>query len=129
MRYEPGHFADYDLLLEYLLFLDALRPGLVYVVNVRSPDDAARSGWWPDHGDAATVLADTRERLVRVTADLAQVLGEDRVVLLDYDRWSQDPDVLINGLASVGLPRDDDAVREVLAERLVHGRPGAGTGS
>lgn len=124
VRYEPGHFADDDVLLEYLLFLDALLPGIVYVVNVRSPEDAARSGWWPEHGDAPAVLARTRDRLVRATADLAEMLGPHRVVLLDYDDWSQDPDVLIRGLASVGLPRADEEVREVLRTRLGHGRSG-----
>jgi hypothetical protein len=122
VRYEPGHFADYDLLLEYLLFLDALLPGIVYLVNVRAPEDAARSGWWTEHGDAASVLTDSRDRLIRVASDLAAVFGETRVALLDYDEWSRDPDVLVAALASVGLPRADDAVREVLATRLVHGR-------
>jgi len=126
VRYDPGHFADYDLLLEYLLFLDALLPGLAYLINVRSPEDAARSGWWPDHGDPAAVLRESRDRLIRATTDLSQVLGEDRVALLDYDVWSRDPDELIRSLASVGLPRDDDAVREALTTRLVHGRSGEG---
>lgn len=124
VRYEPGHFPDYDVLLEYLLFLDALLPGIAYIVNVRSPEDAARSGWWPEHGDAEAVLVESRARLVQAAADLAQVLGADRVVLLDYDEWSQDPDVLIRGLVSVGLPRGDAEVREALATRLEHGRPG-----
>lgn len=129
VRYEPGHFADYDLLLEYLLFLDALLPGIVYVVNVRSPEDAARSGWWTEHADAATVLAQSRDRLIRATSDLTEVFGEGRVVLLDYDEWSQDPDVLVTALASVGLPRADDAVRDVLVTRLEHGHSDGGSAS
>lgn len=129
VRYEPGHFADYDLLLEYLLFLDALLPGIAYVVNVRSPEDAARSGWWTEHADAGTVLTQSRDRLIRVASDLTEVFGDGRVVLLDYDEWSQDPDVLMTGLASVGLPRADEAVRDVLATRLEHGRSDGGDAS
>ena len=41
VRYEPGHFADYDLLLSYLLFLNTLFPGITYVFNVRDPDGFA----------------------------------------------------------------------------------------
>ncbi|MFN8170664.1 MAG: hypothetical protein U0R65_02225 [Candidatus Nanopelagicales bacterium] len=48
VRYTPGHFASYDDLLDYLLFLGKLLPGLVYVLNVREAGAAARSGWWPD---------------------------------------------------------------------------------
>ncbi len=126
VRYEPGHFADDDLLLEYLLFLDALLPGIVYLVNVRSPEAAARSGWWTDHGDAIAVLTQSRDRLIRVASDLTEVFGAHRVVLLDYDAWSQDPNLLMTALASVGLPRSDDAVLDVLSTRLEHGRADAG---
>lgn len=126
VRYEPGHFADYDLLLEYLLFLDKLFPGIVYLVNVRAPERAAQSGWWPEHGDAAAVLEVTRDRLERAVRDLTGLLGPDRAILLDYDSWSEQPDELLAGLTSLGLPRDDAAVRQALATRLPHGRHGVG---
>lgn len=125
VRYEPGHFADYDQLLEYLLFLDKLFPGIVYIVNVRSPQEAAQSGWWPQHGDAAAVLEVTRERLERAVGDLTDVLGPGRAILLDYDSWARQPDELISSLSQAGLPRDDDAVRQALATRLDHGRHGS----
>jgi hypothetical protein len=122
VRYEPGHFADYDLLLEYLLFLDKLFPGIVYLMNVRSPELAAQSGWWPEHGDAAAVLKVTRERLERAVRDLTAALGPQRAILLDYDAWARRPEELMAGLSGLGLPRDDAAVREALATRLPHGR-------
>ena len=122
VRYEPGHFATYDELLEYLLFLDKLLPGIRYLVNVRDADAAARSGWWPDHGDALTVLTETRNRLTRATADLGEVFGPGRAVLVDYDVWREDSDVVVDAFSSLGLPRDDVAVRSALAEHLEHGR-------
>ncbi len=122
VRYEPGHFPTYDELLEYLLFLDKLFPGIRYLVNVRDAEAAARSGWWLEHGDALAVLTETRDRLVRATTDLSEVLGADRAVLVDYDDWRTDPGIVIDAFRALGLPVDDAAVRAALAEQLEHGR-------
>lgn len=124
VRYEPGHFPDYDELLEYLLFLDKLLPGIAYLVNVRDPDAAARSGWWPEHGDAQAVLHESRDRLTRAVSDLTAILGPDRAVLVDYDEWRDTPQALITAFAQLGLPSDEAAVREALAEQLDHGHHG-----
>ena len=121
IRYEPGHFASYDLLLSYLLFLDTLFPGIRYVVNVRDPESAARSGWWPDHGDPIAALAQTRAWLAEAVEDLTRMLGTGRAVLLDYDTWTDSPAALAEAFASVGLPRDEAAVRTAMGERLSHG--------
>ena len=61
VRYEPGHFATYELMLDYLIFLGQLFPGLNYLMNVRDPAEAARSGWWPGNDQALEVLGTTRE--------------------------------------------------------------------
>lgn len=125
VRYEPGHFADYDELLQYLLFLDVLFPGIVFLVNVRDPEQVARSGWWPEHEDAQAVLQVTRDRLERAVGDLAGAFGSDRVALFDYAEWSGDPMRLASELERVGLPRDDDALRQAWQTRLDHGAHGA----
>lgn len=126
VRYEPGHFVAYDDLLNYLLFLGRLFPGLRYLVNVRDPEAAARSGWWPGNENAVEVLTTTRARLVEATADLTRILGDGRAHLVDYDAWNADPGVLIAAFAALGLPSDDGAVRSILGERLPHG-PHGGT--
>jgi len=124
IRYEPGHFESYELLLSYLLFLDALFPGIRYIVNVRDPQAAARSGWWPAHGDPVAALAHTRDWLADAVEDLTRMLGSGRAVLLDYDAWSASPTMLADAFASVGLPRDEAAVRKAMGERLSHGAHG-----
>lgn len=124
VRYEPGHFADYDEMLEFLLFLNTLLPDIAYVMNVRSVEQVSGSGWWPEHGDALTVLRETRERLVRASEELSGLLGPSRVVLVDHDEWSRDASVLVDAFAQVGLPRDDEAVRRAWATRLDHGPHG-----
>ena len=124
-RYEPGPFASYDELLQHLVFLGKLFPGLRYVINVREPVDAARSGWWPENTDAIEVLTTTRDRLLSATADLNTFFGSHRAACVAYEDWVADPQVLIDAYSSLGLPRDDKAVRAALLERLEHGsRPG-----
>jgi hypothetical protein len=122
VRYEPGHFPSYDDLLNYLLFLDKLLPGIGYIFNVRDPIDAARSGWWPGNSNAQEVIATTCEWLTNASVDLTRILGPGRTALLYYDEWRIDPDLVVTALASLGLPRDDTAVRAALAERLEHGQ-------
>lgn len=121
VRYEPGHFPTYDDLLNYLLFLDKLFPGICYLVNVRDPEAAARSGWWPGNANALEVLTTTRAWLVEATDDLQRMLGRSRAVLLDYEAWTADPAELIGAFDRLGLPHADDAVRAVVGERLEHG--------
>jgi hypothetical protein len=126
VRYEPGHFAEYDDLLNYLLFLDKLLPGIRYLVNVRDPQAAAASGWWPDNARAAEVVATTRDRLVAAVGDLQGILGARRAVLIDYEEWATDPAVLLGAFADLGLPRDDRAVLAALEQRLDHGAHATG---
>lgn len=121
VRYETGHFAGYDQLLEHLLFLNTVFPSLRYLVNVREPEAAARSGWWPDNPDAVAVLSTTRQWLADATDELCTMLGTDRAVLVDYEQWNGRPDVLISAFTRLGLPSDDDAVRKAVGERLAHG--------
>lgn len=125
VRYEPGHFADYEQLLDYLLFLNTLLPGIRYVFNVRDEKETARSGWWPDNPQALDVLRTTREWLEQASRDIATLTGDPgRACLLHYEDWSANPEVLVEACALLGLPRDDDAVRAALGERLAHGRSG-----
>ena len=128
VRYEPGHFAEYDVLLNHLLFLDKLFPGIAFVMNVRDPESAARSGWWPGNANAVEVLTTTRDWMVDAVRDLTRILGPGRAVLLDYDEWNADAGVLIAAFAELGLPRDDEAVRAVVGERLSHGPHGEPSG-
>lgn len=121
VRYEPGHFPEYDLLLDYLLFLDKVMPGIRYLFNTRAADDAALSGWWPGNADAPAVIETTNAWLTEAAADLNRILGADRAAVVAYEDWAADPEVLIEAYARLGLPQDDRAVREALGTRLEHG--------
>jgi hypothetical protein len=129
VRYEPGHFVGYDDLLNYLLFLDKLFPGIRYLLNVRDPQAAARSGWWPGNENAVEVLTTTRDWLTDAGADLNRMLGAGRAVRVDYDEWDGRPDILIDAFGELGLPRDDEAVRAAVGNRLEHGPHDPSAGS
>lgn len=125
VRYEPGHFEDYEQLLDYLLFLNSLFPQIRYLFNVRDEEQTARSGWWPNNPNALEVLRTTREWLERAENDLAHIFSDPtRARLVRYEEWSLDAQILISTFAELGLPRDDAAVRAALAPRLSHGRSG-----
>jgi hypothetical protein len=124
IRYEPGHFDDYDDMLDYLIFLDKILPGVRYLMNVRDPQDVSRSGWWPDRQDAVASLAMARDRLVDAVADLNTFYGSERAVLVEYERWAEDPSALIDAFAVLGLPSDDEAVRRSSQTHLAHGPHG-----
>lgn len=122
VRYEVGHIDDADVLANHLLFLNALLPGMRYLVNVRDPHVAARSGWWSQHPDALDALERTIANLHEATSTVNAVLGPRRAVLIDHDRWVSDPQVVIDALSELGYPVDADIVRRSLAEQLSHGK-------
>ena len=124
VRYEVGHFADADVLTGHLLFVNALLPGIRYLVNVRNPQVAAGSGWWSQHPDAVGALRETVDNLREASATLTSILGAGRVALVDHDEWSTDPQVLVFALESLGFPVDGGVVRESLAQELSHGKGG-----
>lgn len=121
IRYEPGYFSDYHDLLDYLIFLDKLLPGVSYLMNVRDPAAVARSGWWADQVDAIASLDLARARLIEAVDDLNRHFAQPRAVLVAYEDWSVDPQVLIRAFADLGLPEDDSAVRNAVMTRLEHG--------
>ena len=121
IRYEPGHFPDYDVLLDYLLFLNTLLPGMRYLVNVRDAQEAGRSGWWPGNANATDVLTTARQWLEDATADLTRILGPRRAVCIAYEEWNARPEVVIDAFAALGLPANDAGVRSAVGARLAHG--------
>lgn len=121
VRYEVGHFADVDVLTAHLLFLNTLLPGIRYLVNVRDPSKAARSGWWSKHPDAIGALQATVDNLREATSVLQESLGASRAVLIDHDQWVGEPQIVVGALRDLGYPVDPDIVRAALGQQLEHG--------
>lgn len=123
VRYEVGYFPTADELLDHLLFVQGLLPGVRFLVNVRGADASLSSGWWPDNPQARAVLTSTIENLRQASSQLAEVLGPGRVALVEYEEWADNPDALCAALDGLGFPVEPGRVAEVLGTRLVHGKP------
>lgn len=121
VRFEVGHFRDAESVTAHLMFLQQLLPGARFIVNTRDPEDAAGSGWWPEHPDAIRALRETVANLHEAAESLRAMLGDGRVAELDYAEWRGHPQALTRELQSVGFPARLPVVTEVLGEQLTHG--------
>lgn len=121
IRYTPAHWDDYDTMLDYLLFLNVLFPGMRYVCNVRNADRAAGSAWWRDEPDAVNILTTAQEWITAANADLGDMLGPGRSQLLHYEQWSEQPALVRRAYADLGLPHADVAIDAALERHLPHG--------
>jgi hypothetical protein len=122
VRYEIGHFAEVDDLAGHLLFLNSLLPGMRYLVNIRDPKAAARSGWWREHPDAVGALERSTGNLHEAANILATVLGPGRVATIEHEQWRSNPTVVVEALVDVGYPAEPAIVQAALAEQLDHGK-------
>jgi hypothetical protein len=120
IRYTTAHWPNYDELLEYLLFMNTLLPGLRYLINTRS--DADGSAWWRDEPDAQHIVQESARWLTDAASDLGAIVGTDRVRLLRYDEWRENPGLVVDAFAALGLPVDEAIVRQTLAQHLRHGQ-------
>lgn len=124
VRYETGYFASADTLIDHLLFVAVLLPGVRFLINVRDPDPALASGWWPQNPNAAEVLRETISNLREAGATLASLLGPERVRVIEYEQWSDDARVLCDALSGLAFPVDYEVVATTLGTRLQHGTRG-----
>jgi hypothetical protein len=91
------------------------RPALL-VFNRRNPADVAKSGWWKDH---PSDIAEHVLKFDAITDSYSRRHPEDTIIL-DYDRWSRDPEHLRPLFDRLGQPFNRSALLRTLAERLDH---------
>jgi len=122
VRYEAAYFSTTTALCSYLLFLQELLPDLCFLLNTRDPETAARSGWWQQHPNAQEILHQTNDIFRSSSTALTNLLGEQRVQLIDYDSWRAKPELLFAALTSMGFPADKLTIERALSEILTHGQ-------
>lgn len=121
IRYTSAHWPNYDTMLEFLLFLQTLLPGLSYLFNTRSPRDTQRSAWWRAEPAAPALLAESEQWLTEAHRDLTAILGERRSRHLRYEQWREQPEAVTRAFADLGLPINAALVSQTLSTHLTHG--------
>src|SRR5690606_8568582 len=104
---------------EFLDFMSIAFPGAKLVFNLRTGDAIAKSGWWSEQEPSA-VLAKLRGHDEKMRAYAAR--HTDNCVVLNYDDYVSRPECLAPLFALLGVPYDEEFVKDILADRLPHGR-------
>jgi hypothetical protein len=120
IRHLPPEIPTFDELLDYLCYLDRLLPGVKFLVNLRDPAAAARSGWWPAAPDGPCRVRTVSGWLGRIPRALRDRLGREGVITTRYEEWSSCPAVLEPVWDFIGAPWDPVAVKAALQTRLTH---------
>ena len=122
IRFTSAHWPDADTLLEYLMFISTLLPGVRYLFNIRDAQDAMRSAWWRREPDALGILTTTQAWLRQANDQLQAIVGTDRAQLVDYAAWAKDPAVIGDALGALTFPAQQSIIAQALGEHLSHGR-------
>jgi hypothetical protein len=120
IRYEPAWIPSFEELLDHLIFLDELFPGICFVINRRNPAVSSKSSWWAGFPDAFQRLECVYEWFGSLPDYLEARLGRNAALLVEYEEWSTDSGKLEPVWDFLGLGWDAGRVREVLGHRLAH---------
>jgi hypothetical protein len=121
IRYTSAHWPDYDTMLEFLVFLQTMFPGLTYLFNTRAPSDTQRSAWWRAEPTAPALLAQSEQWLTDANADLTGILGQERTRHIRYEQWRDQPLIVAEAFEALGLPSDAEIILDTLRTHLSHG--------
>jgi hypothetical protein len=107
-------------LAEQLDFMARHFAPALFVFNRRAVAAVAKSGWWKD-ADHDKLTADVA-RFDTIAATFTAA-NPGSCVLLDYERWSTDPECLRPVHDLLGAPFDARTVADLLNVRLLHMQP------
>jgi hypothetical protein len=110
-------YPDEKVANSEVTFIRRLFPDILFILNIRNPEDCARSSIWKFRDDA---LDEIRNRRQWIIDGAKSGLFGDKYILLDYDEWSNDHSKLINPLVSAGMNINAQMVDKVLSEKLTH---------
>lgn len=113
---EVRYFNYGDKLPDYLDYIRmTFRPALL-IFNRRNPADVANSAWWKNH---FSDIAEHVRQFDAITDNYSRRHPQDTIIL-DYDRWSRDPEHLRPLFDRLRQPFDRGALMRTLAVRLDH---------
>lgn len=114
---EVRYFTRYDEdLLDYLDYIRMTFSPALLVFNRRRAADVAQSAWWKTHPTDVASKVESMDAAMEAYARQ----HPDETIILDYDAWSADPELLRPLHDRLGTPFNLARIRKVLAERLTH---------
>jgi hypothetical protein len=103
---------------EVLLFMARIFPDSKFIFNVRNPLDVSRSSFWKYSDDSINEITQCRDWLLGVAE--SELLCPNRVLVVDHDIWSSNPEYLIDSLHRFGVNVKSELVIDILNEKLTH---------
>jgi hypothetical protein len=103
---------------EVLLFMARIFPDSKFIFNVRNPLDVSRSSFWKYSDDSVNEITQCRDWLLGVAE--SELLCPNRVLVVDHDIWSSNPEYLIDSLHGFGVNVKSELVIDILNEKLTH---------
>lgn len=87
-----------------------------FICNIRDPEATSKSGWWKNLPPEETIahLSDLRRNLMQISKD------RKNCFLVDYDKFSKDPETFKPMFDFIGEPYDQSYVDEIMNHRLTH---------
>lgn len=115
--FKEVRYFDYgEDLPAYLDYIQSSFTPILLVFNRRRGRDVAKSAWWKDH--PADIAGDVK-RFDAMT-DAYCVAHPDETIVVDYDQWSRDPELLRPLFERLLAPFDRKAIDRILSARLNH---------
>jgi hypothetical protein len=110
-------YADGDISNQQINFIRTLFPDVKFLLNVRDPEKTSQSPIWRVREEAFEEISERRKWIM--DSHLSGLFGSG-ATLLDYDKWSRNPDVIIGQLWDFGFKVDYQKCKDILSERLTH---------
>lgn len=110
-------YADGEISDKQIMFIRSLFPDIKFLLNVRDPEETAKSPIWKMREGALEEIKVRREWMI--DRQKSKLFGPGSM-LLNYDKWSKNGDIIIGQLWDFGFRVDYEKCKDILSERLTH---------
>ncbi len=110
-------YADGDVADKQIMFIRSLFPNVRFLLNIRDPEETAKSPIWKVREEAVDEISIRRQWML--DGQKSGLFGSGSVVL-NYDKWSKNGEIIIGQLWDFGFKVDYQKCKDILSERLTH---------
>jgi hypothetical protein len=110
-------YADGDVADKQIMFIRSMFPDIKFLLNIRDPEQTAKSPIWKVRESALEEISFRRQWML--DRHKSGLFGSGAMVL-DYDKWSRNGEIIIGQLWDFGFKIDYAKCKSILSERLTH---------